>query len=418
MKKPMLGVMIDCSRDAVPSVAFLEKYASLLASFGYNALMLYTEDTYEVEGEPLFGSMRGRYSIRELQQLDAFLKEKGIELIPCVQTLAHLGHLFKYPEYAPVRDTDDVLLCGEEKTYRLIESVFSSLRKAFSTDRVHIGMDEAYRVGLGKYLEKHGYEERFSVINRHLHRVCALAEKYGFRPMIWSDMFCKLASGMAGDGDFYRADPEEVKKTLEKASLPENVTLVYWDYYSLDKERYSRNVKVNRVFGRPVVFAGGAWTWRGYAPDNTFSFEATKAALSACRENGVEDVFFTSWGDGGSECPKEAVLPALAFGAAAARSEVEPQKLRDGFLRSAGIAFDDLVLLDALDCPPETPLEKRHSLPPARTLLFNDPFLGESDDRVGSGSNARYAALEKNTPREKAGRTGRYSATPPLCAPC
>ena len=63
------GVMIDMSRDAVMTVPALKKYITYLAKMGYNTLMLYTEDTYEVDGEPFFGYMRGRYSIEELREI-------------------------------------------------------------------------------------------------------------------------------------------------------------------------------------------------------------------------------------------------------------------------------------------------------------------------------------------------------------
>ena len=45
-----LGVMLDMSRNAVMSVEALKKYFVYLHKMGYNCVMLYTEDTYEVEG--------------------------------------------------------------------------------------------------------------------------------------------------------------------------------------------------------------------------------------------------------------------------------------------------------------------------------------------------------------------------------
>ncbi len=395
MEKHMLGVMLDCSRGAVMTVEFLKGYADRLAALGYNTVMLYTEDTYEVEGEPLFGYMRGRYTADELRELDAYFAARGIELIPCIQTLAHLEKLFRFPEYREVRDMDNILLCGAEATYALIERMFAACRKGFSTRRIHIGMDEAHNVGLGRYLDEHGYENRFDIINRHLHRVCELAKKYDFEPMIWSDMFCKLAAGMAGNRSFYEADPEKVRACVEKADLPDNVTLVYWDYYSTDPDRYARNIRVNKAFGRPVIFAGGAWTWRGYGPDNTYSIAATEAALRACREGGVQDVFFTSWGDGGSECPRDAILPALAYAAAAARGEPDLSRVKADFRRLFGVDFDRFMALDLVDCAPDVCGDARRRGAPARTLLVNDPFLGDSDDRCAPGDNARCAAVEQ-----------------------
>ena len=57
-----LGVMIDMSRNAVMSIAGLRRFLPLLKKMGYNCVMLYTEDTYEVDNEPYFGYMRGRYN--------------------------------------------------------------------------------------------------------------------------------------------------------------------------------------------------------------------------------------------------------------------------------------------------------------------------------------------------------------------
>ena len=45
------GVMIDMSRNAVMSVEGLKRFLTLLKKMGYNMVMLYTEDTYEVDGE-------------------------------------------------------------------------------------------------------------------------------------------------------------------------------------------------------------------------------------------------------------------------------------------------------------------------------------------------------------------------------
>ena len=46
MKKGYLGVMLDCSRNAVMSVAELKNFILTLKKTGYNCLQLYTEDTY------------------------------------------------------------------------------------------------------------------------------------------------------------------------------------------------------------------------------------------------------------------------------------------------------------------------------------------------------------------------------------
>lgn len=82
-----LGYMPDCSRNAVLNVEGA-KLLIRLSCHGFNALMLYTEDTYEIEGYPYFGYMRGRFTKAELKELDAYALSLGVELIPCIQVLA------------------------------------------------------------------------------------------------------------------------------------------------------------------------------------------------------------------------------------------------------------------------------------------------------------------------------------------
>ena len=122
-----LGTMIDCSRNAVMNVTSLKKWVDILADLGYTSLLLYMEDTYEVENQPYFGYMRGRYTREELKEIDEYALSKEIEVIPCIQTLAHLGQIFRYRQYKDINDCADIFLVGDEKTYQLIDDMFSSL---------------------------------------------------------------------------------------------------------------------------------------------------------------------------------------------------------------------------------------------------------------------------------------------------
>ena len=81
------GVMLDCSRNAVLNLESAKKLIDSLQKMGYNALELYAEDMYEVKDEPYFGYLRGRYSGRELKELDAYAAARGVELIPCIQKI-------------------------------------------------------------------------------------------------------------------------------------------------------------------------------------------------------------------------------------------------------------------------------------------------------------------------------------------
>ena len=68
-------VMLDCSRNAVMKPEKVKEFILTVKKFGYNSIMLYLEDTYEVCGEPLFGYLRGRYTKEEYITLYNKLKK-------------------------------------------------------------------------------------------------------------------------------------------------------------------------------------------------------------------------------------------------------------------------------------------------------------------------------------------------------
>ena len=91
-------------------------------------------------------------------------------------------------------DVDDILLVGSSRTHAYLENLFRTLDKAFSTRKVNIGMDEAFMLGLGKYLTEHGYLNRLEIMNQHLQTVREIASKYNFKLQMWSDMFFRLTA--------------------------------------------------------------------------------------------------------------------------------------------------------------------------------------------------------------------------------
>lgn len=172
-----VGAMLDCSRNAVLTPDTVKLMLRKMALMGMSVAMLYTEDTYEIPQQPYFGYLRGRYTQQQLRELDGYAADLGIELIPCIQTLAHLERALHWPQNDPdLRDTEDCLMVGEEKVYAYIEQMFQAVRACFHTQRIHIGMDEAWSLGLGNFRFKNGIVPAWELMNRHLSRVAALAQ--------------------------------------------------------------------------------------------------------------------------------------------------------------------------------------------------------------------------------------------------
>lgn len=300
-----LGAMLDCSRNAVPRVESVKRLLRILSRMGYRALQLYMEDVFILEDYPYFGYGRQGYTDAELSALDDYAAALGIELVPAVQTLAHLKQTLKWDAMRDYVDVDDILLLDEEKTGRLIEAIFAKMRRCFRTEKINIGMDEAHMLGLGKYLQKHGFTDRTQLLLRHFERVHCLANRYGFRPMLWSDMFFRLAAG----GEYYRADCTVDPSVGEK--LPGDTALIYWDYYSFDSARYDAMLNAHLQITPNIVFAASARKANSYVPCNHFSIECARHAFPACVAQGIRQVLVTLWGDNGAECSLFGVLPTL-----------------------------------------------------------------------------------------------------------
>ena len=378
--------MIDCSRNAVMNIKTLKQWIDVCADMGYNSVMLYTEDTYEIEGHPYFGYARGRYTKAELKELDAYAVSRGIELIPFIQTLAHIEGIFRWRDYAPVHDIDDILMYGEERTYELIDAMFDTLSECFTTRTVNVGMDEAHNMGRGKYFDLYGESNHTELLLSHLNRVAEIAERHGFEICMWSDMYFSFATGA---GNYFKPNAEVDPRVSEL--IPDSASLIYWDYYKRTREDCTGMMRVHEKIKPDFWYAGGVWTWDGWSTQNRYSIEALKNSLSCCRECGVENIIVTLWGDGGAECSAFEALPSLFFAAEYVRGNSDLESIKQKFAEKFGISFDEFMLFDQV-----TREEKEaFYLSPSKYLLYNDPFIGLLDTTVPESCREDFAEVAR-----------------------
>ena len=363
-----LGVMVDCSRNAVPKIITLKKFIRYLSFMGYTFLGLYMEDTLKIDGEPYIGYQRGAYTTKDIQELDTYAQQYGIELRPYVQTLAHLNQIVRYEEYQQMIDVDDILLVGSSRTHAYLENLFRTLDKAFSTRKVNIGMDEAFMLGLGKYLTEHGYQNRLEIMNQHLQTVREIASKYNFELQMWSDMFFRLTA----NGSYYNLSQEKI----QEIKVPEGMNLAYWDYYSTDVQHYAENIKLHRKLSPNISFVGGAWKWTGFIPHNRYSIHACKAAIEACVEHHIDEITFAGWGDDGAETSLFAILPVLFVNA----NEIYGNHMSEkSFEVLTGISLDTFLSIDEVNPCTKDGFSHNNA---SKYFLYNDLLQGVFDSVV------------------------------------
>ncbi len=395
----LCGEMIDNSRNAVMTVQRVEEHIALAAAFGLNCIYLYNEDTFEIEGEPYFGYMRGRYTAAEMKSISETAAAFGLQLIPCIQTLAHHNQTLRWACYAPIKDLGDTLLVDDERTYALIEKMVAAWRAATDGKYINIGMDEAYYMGRGKGLDRDGAADRFQMLCKHLRRVVDICAKYGFSPMMWSDMFFRIAfGGYYGDGDM-AADLKSI--------IPEGVSLIYWDYYTTEQGKYARQIERHQSLGTETVFAGGAWKWSGFTPAVDHSLAVSVMALDEVISHGITQVMLTCWGDDGADCLSDAVLPLLSlYGAYNYPDGAERETAKAQLLAATGYTEEDFT---ALSYPRVTPCENTTPYAnPTKYLLYNDVLKGMFDRHTTEDFDAFYKACAERL-FDLAERDSRYA---------
>ncbi len=389
-EKPLFatnGTMVDMSRNAVMTVDTVKFMLRKMALMGMNMYMLYTEDTYKVENRPYFGHMRGRYSKEEIKEMDAYALMLGIELVPCIQVLGHLGTHLRWADAAKYKDTERVVLVGEEQTYSFIDDLMKSIAECFTSRRIHMGMDETADLGLGGYLKKNGFIEHTDIYFEHLAKVTEMAQSYGFTPMMWSDMFFRMAGENQGLKNYRDYDPRVQLPENIADRLPEGVELVFWDYYNPDEEFYAVNLdKHINIMKRYTLFAGGVWAWSGHGMQYTRSIRNTIPALEACKKAGTKEVIATVWHNGSEACHLMALAGFAMYTEFDYSGHYDEEAVRACVRRVLGIEYEDFLRTEDV----EYPHGNNYYAGVSRALLYNDPLLGLFDRHIQEFETENY----------------------------
>ena len=396
------AVMLDQSRNGVMNVPTLVDFARRAALLGYNRIMLYLEDIYEVESEPYFGAMRGRYTAGEIAEAERVCETLGIELTPCIQTLAHFNAPFHWWKYAErIVDCDDILLMDNEESYAFLSHLIEAVSKLFKTRNIHVGMDEAFRMCQGKYRSLYGECDSAEVFFRHLEWVRKKCEEYGLEIAVWSDMVYRSATGSTYG--------QPIEKYIEnKYEISDKIALTYWEYGCTDEAEYLRVLNEHKKLGaNEIRFAGTALGHAGIVPDNANAWRTAFPAIAACQKAGVQDITVTLWGDDGQECSRFALIPSLVLWAQLlCGGDTDENALAKKCKSCFQAEIKDFFAIDDIwKTRKDVRFHTAH-----KYLLYNDPLLGLFDSLDGGGVYPEHYARVAKEMRNIAKRKTRYKA--------
>lgn len=307
------GVMLDVSRDRVPTMAHLLGTVDVLASLKINHLQLYTEHTFAYRGHEEVWRECSPITPEEVRLLDAHCRSRGVVLAANQNCFGHLTAWLRHRRYAPLAETHGrwCFDAGDHQVPRegpfslcpvdpgsigLVEEWFDQLLPNFSSHLVNIGCDETFDVGYGRSAQAVAQRGRAAVYFEFVHKVAEAARRRGFRPMFWSDMALH--------------HPESIRR------VPRDTVALAWGY------------EPDTPFGGwcEVLARAECEAWVCPGTSSWCSVVGRtaerRANLTAAAEQGVahgaRGYLITDWGDHGHRQQWPVTLHALAEGANAA----------------------------------------------------------------------------------------------------
>ena len=104
---PHRGVMLDISRDKVPTLDTLLAQIDQLAGWKINQVQLYTEHTFAYRDHQQVWANASPYTAEDIQQIDLFCRARHVELVPNQNSFGHWHRWLRHPEYLQYAEVQD-----------------------------------------------------------------------------------------------------------------------------------------------------------------------------------------------------------------------------------------------------------------------------------------------------------------------
>ncbi len=128
----------------------LKRYLDWSARFKVNMIGFELEDKFEYPSHPVIGAP-GAFTTAQLQEIVNYGLERYIQVVPQIQSPAHMAYILKHPEFADLRaDGNNYQSClCDERSYNLIFSMYDDVIKATrGVDYFFVSTDEVYYAGI------------------------------------------------------------------------------------------------------------------------------------------------------------------------------------------------------------------------------------------------------------------------------
>ena len=299
------GFMLDVSRCRVPTMHSLRALIVLLGKLRYNQLQLYIEHTYAFKDHDIVWNNASPFTPEEIQELDEFCFEHGIELVPNFNSFGHFERWlrldpYKYLAECPegfhrevpliIRDHGGTLKPNQD-SIDFLQTLHAEFLENFTSKQFNVGLDEPWELGQGWSKDLVEAKGKHAVYLDFLKKIHESVSSHDRRMLFWSDIILEK--------------PEYVDQ------LPKDVMPVIWGYES-DHPFPEQCAKVSQS-GCDYLVAPGTSTWNSFNGRLWNALENIHSAIENAKEHGAKGSLLTAWGDNGNHQPWPLLHPALFY---------------------------------------------------------------------------------------------------------
>ncbi|MBP7636945.1 MAG: family 20 glycosylhydrolase [Kiritimatiellae bacterium] len=303
------GVMLDISRDKVPTMATLFGLVDRLAALKINQLQLYTEHAFAYRGHEAVWRDASPMTPEEIRELDAYCRERCVELVPNQNSFGHLERWLALPRYAPlaelpqggaplpwggVHERPTSLCPTDPRSLALLEDLYGQLLPNFTSRLFNVGCDETFDLrGEGRSAAQVRARGEGRVYLDFLKEIHARVTARGRRMAFWGDIIIR--------------HPELVRE------VPRDALALEWGYEA--DHPFDAHGALFAASGLPFYVCPGTSSWNSLAGRTA----NMRANLAAAADNGLRHgacgYLVTDWGDGGHWQPLAVSLAGYVYGA-------------------------------------------------------------------------------------------------------
>jgi len=326
------GLMLDISRDKVPTMRTIEAIVDRMAAWKLNQLQLYTEHTFAYVGHESVWRGASPMTAAQIRRLDAYCAKRGIELVPNQNSFGHMERWLKRPTYRDLAETLDgwkspwgdvrmqatTLNPRDPRSIKLVGDLYRQLLPCFSSRQFNAGCDETFELGQGR--SKSACERRGvgRVYFDFLMRIHKLVRGHGRRMQFWADIV--------------QQHPELV------ASLPDDVIPLVWGYEA--DSPFDDTCRQLARRGLEYYVCPGTSSWCSFAGRADNCVANLRRAAESGLAHGAAGYLVTDWGDYGHRQYLPVSSLGFTYGAALSWCVTSNQNI-DAAYETGRHAFDD-----------------------------------------------------------------------------